>query len=74
LELNGLVGDELLQELRGLVVEAMELRVEAMALEETKDFLVGSFDGLFFAVGDGLGVNGVAIIVIEYEKIVVSAG
>jgi hypothetical protein len=50
-------GDKFLKELGGLIVKAMKLRMETMALEESKDFLVRCFDGLFFAIGYGFSVD-----------------
>ena len=38
-----------------------------------KNLFVGCFDGGLFAIGDGFSVNGVAIVVIEEEDIVVAA-
>jgi hypothetical protein len=52
----------------------MELWMQSMALEKTKDFFIGSFDGFFFAVWDGFGMNGVAIVVVKDEKVIVTAG
>ena len=45
-----------------------------MALEKTKDLLIGCFDGLFFAVWDGLGMNGIAIVVVKDEQVIIAAG
>ena len=59
LKIDILVGDKFLKELGGFVIKTMKLRVETVALEESKYFLVCSFDGLFFAVGYGLGMDGI---------------
>jgi hypothetical protein len=67
-------GHVVLEKLRGFVAKAMELGTEATALEKAKNCSVGGFDGGLFAVGYWLGVNGVAVIIVEDKDVVVATG
>jgi hypothetical protein len=68
------IGHEVLEKLRGFVVEAMEPGTEATALEKAKNCFVGGFDGGLFAVGYWLSVEGVAVIIVEDKDVVVATG
>ena len=46
--------------------------MESTALEEPDDSFVGCLDGFFFTIWDGFCMDGIAIIIIKYEKIVVA--
>ncbi len=52
----------------------MELGAEAATLEKAKDCFIGVFDGGLFAIGDWFSMDGVAVIVIEDEDVVVATG
>jgi hypothetical protein len=60
--------------LRGFVVKAMELGAEAATLEKAKDGFVGCFDGRFLAIGYGFCMDGIAVVVIQDEDVVVATG
>ena len=51
----------------------MELGTEASSLEKTENFFIGVLDGFLLAIGYGFSMNGVAIIVIKDEDVVVAA-
>ena len=52
----------------------MELGAEAATLEEAKDCFVGMFDGSLFAIWYWLSMDGVAVIIVEDEDVVVTTG
>jgi hypothetical protein len=43
-----------------------------MLLKKAKNLFIGCFDGGLFAIGDGFGMDRVAIVVIEEEDVVVA--
>jgi hypothetical protein len=69
LEVDVLVEEELLESSGALVVEALELGAEASANEPIVDGLVRGEDGGAGLAGHGLGVDGVAVVVIQDEEL-----
>jgi hypothetical protein len=68
------IGQEVFEELRGIVVEAMKLGTEAVALEKAKNCFIGGFDGGLLAIWYWLSMDGVAVVVIEDKDVVVATG
>ena len=50
----------------------MELGAEASSLEKAKNLFVSVLDGFLLAIGYGLSVNGVAVVVVKDEDVVVA--
>ena len=67
-----LVGHEIFKELRCFVVKTMELGAETSSLEKTKNLFVIILDGFLLAIGYGLSMNGVAVVVVKDEDVVVA--
>ena len=72
MEGNGLFMEEVFQDLGAFVVKAEQFGTEAMRCEEGMRSLMGCKDGASLPVGNGFGMDVVAIIAIEDKHIVVA--
>jgi hypothetical protein len=68
------VGHEVFEELRGFIVKAMQFGTEATALEEAKNCFVGDLDGGLLAIWNWLSMDGIAVLVLKDEDILVATG
>jgi hypothetical protein len=51
----------------------VKFRAKASALEKAENSFICILDGGLFAIGDGFGMDGVAVVIIEQEDVVVAA-
>ena len=70
---DGFIGHEVAEELGGFIVKKMELGAKTTALKEAENGFISIFDGGLFSIGDRLSMNGVAVIVVKEENVVVAA-
>jgi hypothetical protein len=67
-------GHEIGEELGGFVVQAMEFGSKAAMLQEAKHGGIRVFDRFLFSIGYRFYVNGVAVVVVEDEDVIVATG
>ena len=72
LEVNGLFMEEVFEYLGAFIIKAEQFGTEAMGCEEGMGSLMGCKDGASLAVGNGFGMDVVAIIAVENKHIVVA--
>jgi hypothetical protein len=72
LEVNVLLVEVLLGGSSAFVVEALEVWVEASSEEGGMELLVSSQDGGASAIFDGFGKDGIAVVVVDEQQVVVA--
>ena len=74
LEIDFFLGEVLFQEGRGFIVKEMEFWAESGVDELLVKFEDGIFDVDIFASLDGLGEDGVTVVVVEHDDVFVALG
>ena len=70
---DSLSSHEVMEELRSFIVKTMELGTKTTTLKEAENGFIGLFDGGLLSIWDWFGMDGVAVVVVEKEDVVVAA-